>query len=113
MAASARRFMTVVSFAGWAMLLALALYGAAMGWLWFKQEKLLFAPDVLAANHPLARAPDIHELTIDVPGATLSALHPRLPAPKGVVFFCMATAAAWRAGSSTPSFTVARITTSS
>ena len=87
MAASARRFMTVVSFAGWAMLLALALYGAAMAWLWFKQEKLLFAPDVLAASHPLAKAPDIHELTIDVPGATLSALHLRLPAPKGVVFF--------------------------
>lgn len=79
--------MTVVSFAGWAMLLALALYGAAMAWLWFKQEKLLFAPDVLAASHPLAKAPDIHELTIDVPGATLSALHLRLPAPKGVVFF--------------------------
>ena len=87
MAASARRFMTVVSFAGWAMLLALALYGAAMAWLWFKQEKLLFAPDVLAASHPLAKAPDIHELTIDVPGAQLSALHLRLPAPKGVVFF--------------------------
>jgi len=30
MAASARRFITVVSFAGWAMLLALALYGAAV-----------------------------------------------------------------------------------
>jgi len=58
-----------------------------MARLWFKQEKLLFAPDVLAASHPLAKAPDIHELTIDVPGAQLSALHLRLPAPKGVVFF--------------------------
>ena len=79
--------MTVVSFAGWALLLALALYGAAMTWLWFKQEKLLFAPDVLVANHPLAAAPDIHELTIEVPGAKLSALHLRLPNPKGGVFF--------------------------
>ena len=87
MAAATRRYMTVINIALGALLLVLLLYGAAMTWLWFKQEKLLFAPDVLAANHLLAKAPDIHELTIDVPGAQLSALHLRLPAPKGVVFF--------------------------
>ena len=65
----------------------LALYLAALGWLWFKQEKLLFAPDVLAADFRLATAPDIHEMAIDVPGARLSALHLKLPNPKGVVFF--------------------------
>ena len=68
-------------------LAGLLLYGGALGWLWFSQEKLLFVPDVLPADQPLARSPDIHELTIDVPGARLSALHLRLADPKGVVFF--------------------------
>ncbi|MBK9574616.1 MAG: alpha/beta fold hydrolase [Rhodoferax sp.] len=68
-------------------MLALTLYGAVLGWLWFSQEKLLFVPTVLPADRPLAQAPDIHEVTIDVAGARLSALHLRLPNPKGVVFF--------------------------
>ena len=68
-------------------LAGLALYGGALAWLWFRQEKLLFAPTVLPAAQPLTQAPDIHEVTIDVPGARLSALHLRLPEPKGVVFF--------------------------
>jgi pimeloyl-ACP methyl ester carboxylesterase len=63
------------------------LYLLALTWLWFRQEKLLFAPDVLPADFQLAKAADIHELRIDVPGASLSALHLRLPNPKGVVFF--------------------------
>jgi hypothetical protein len=67
--------------------LCCVLYLAALAWLWFKQEKLLFAPTVLAADYRLATAPDIHELAIDVPGARLSALHLKLPNPKGVVFF--------------------------
>lgn len=69
------------------LLSALMFYGGALAWLWFSQEKLLFAPDVLPADQPLARSADIHEVTIDVPGAKLSALHLRLPDPKGVVFF--------------------------
>ena len=67
--------------------LCCVLYLAALAWLWFRQEKLLFAPTVLAADYRLATAPDIHELGIDVPGAKLSALHLKLPNPKGVVFF--------------------------
>jgi pimeloyl-ACP methyl ester carboxylesterase len=67
--------------------LCCVLYLAALAWLWFRQEKLLFAPTVLAADYRLATAPDIHELSIDVPGAKLSALHLKLPNPKGVVFF--------------------------
>ncbi len=70
-----------------ALALALMLYAAALAWLWWGQEKLLFAPTVLPAGLPLAKAPDIHETSIAVPGARLSALHLRLPAPKGVVFF--------------------------
>ncbi len=65
----------------------LVLYLGALAWLWFRQEKLLFAPDVLPADYQLAKAADIHEVSIPVPGATLSALHLRLPNPKGVVFF--------------------------
>ena len=68
-------------------LTGLAVYLGALAWLWFSQEKLLFAPDVLPADRALAQAPDIHEVAIDVPGARLSALHLRLPNPKGVVFF--------------------------
>lgn len=67
--------------------MCLVLYGLALAWLWFQQEKLLFAPTVLRTDHRLATAPDVHEVTIDVPGARLSALHLRLPKPKGLVFF--------------------------
>ena len=65
----------------------LALYVAVLGLLWFRQESLLFAPTVLPAKHVLATAADIHEVSIPVDGAQLSALHLRLPKPRGVVFF--------------------------
>jgi uncharacterized protein len=65
----------------------LALYGAALAFLWWRQESLLFYPEPLPANHPLATAPDIREHRIDVDGAQLSVLQLKLPDPKGVVFF--------------------------
>src|SRR5437868_2788900 len=64
-----------------------AAYTAAIGWLWLRQERLLFEPTPLPADHVLCTDPDVHELTIDVPGARLSALHLRLPQPRGVVLF--------------------------
>ncbi|MDB5873812.1 MAG: hypothetical protein JWQ07_3254, partial [Ramlibacter sp.] len=64
-----------------------AVYTAAIGWLWFRQERLLFEPTPLPADHVLSNDADVHELTIDVPGAQLSAAHLRLSAPRGVVFF--------------------------
>jgi uncharacterized protein len=64
-----------------------AVYTAAVGWLWLRQERLLFEPTPLPADHLLTAGPDVHELTIDVPGARLSAAHLRLPDPRGVVFF--------------------------
>jgi len=67
--------------------LGLVLYAAALTWLWFQQEQLLFAPTVLPADNSWALARDVNEVVIDVPGARLSALHLRLPNPKGVVFF--------------------------
>jgi uncharacterized protein len=69
------------------------LYGLVLGWLWFAQEKLIFMPTVLPANAVLSQRPDVREVVVSVPGisgepgAQLSALHLKLPAPKGVVFF--------------------------
>jgi len=67
--------------------LCVVLYLMALAWVWFRQEKLLFAPTVLAADYPLATAPDMHEVAVDVPGVRLPALHLKQPNAKGVVFF--------------------------
>ena len=64
-----------------------AAYTAVIGWLWFRQEKLLFEPTVLDPDLPLNDAPDVHERWIEVPGARLSAAGLRLAHPRGVVFF--------------------------
>lgn len=87
MSARRPRLMTLATTVLLVALVGLALYAGALAWLWMRQEKLLFAPTVLPAGQPLAQAADIHEVAIDVPGARLSALHLRLPEPKGVVFF--------------------------
>ena len=64
-----------------------AVYTAAIGWLWFRQERLLFEPTPLPPDQPLIDDADVHERWIEVPGARLSAAHLRLPEPRGVVFF--------------------------
>ena len=87
MSARRPRLMTLATTVLLVALVCLALYAGALAWLWVRQEKLLFAPTVLPAGQRLAQAADIHEVAIDVPGARLSALHLRLPEPKGVVFF--------------------------
>ena len=87
MVAARPRFMTAAVVVLVAVAICLALYAAVLAWLWFQQEKLLFAPAVLPANQVLALAPDVHEVAVDVPGARLSALHLRLPQPRGVIFF--------------------------
>lgn len=66
---------------------ALACYALVLALLWWRQESLLFYPVPLPADHPLASAPDIHERTVDVPGARLSVLHLQRPGARGVVFF--------------------------
>ena len=60
---------------------------AALGWIYLRQERLIFQPDILPADHAFTLGADVHEEQLTVPGATLSALHLRLPAPRGVVFF--------------------------
>jgi len=68
-------------------LMLLLAYGVAMVWLYWRQEQLLFQPEPLAAGHRFELGADVQDLRLDVPGATLSALHLRLPRPKGLVFF--------------------------
>lgn len=87
MAADRRPAMSWGAAALGTMALVAAVYGVVLAALWWGQEKLLFLPTVLPGDHVLAKTSDIHELRIAVPGAQLSALHLRLPDPKGVVFF--------------------------
>jgi uncharacterized protein len=63
------------------------LYVAALAFLWWRQESLMFYPVRLPADYALATAPDIQERTVQVPGARLSVLQLKLPQPKGVIFF--------------------------
>jgi pimeloyl-ACP methyl ester carboxylesterase len=64
-----------------------AVYTAAIGWLWLRQERLLFEPTALPDDFVLTTEPDVHESWIEVPGARLSAAQLRLPDSRGVVFF--------------------------
>lgn len=71
-----------------AVLLAIgALYAGAVGWLYFRQERLLFEPDKLPPDEPICRDPDTREFFVDVPGARLSGAHLRVANPRGVFFF--------------------------
>jgi len=62
-------------------------YALVLAALWFGQERLLFRPAPLPAEHRFVLGDDVHETWVDVPGARLNALHLRLPHPDGVVFF--------------------------
>lgn len=66
---------------------AAASYAAAIGWLWWRQEKLLFEPRPLDPDDRLCDDTDVHERWVDVPGARLSCVQLRRPDPRGVVFF--------------------------
>lgn len=67
--------------------LGAALYGAAIAWLWFRQERLLFEPAPLPQHQALSDDPDVHEFMVDVPGARLSVAQLKLPDARGVVFY--------------------------
>jgi uncharacterized protein len=66
---------------------ALIVVLGAAGYLWFFQERLLMRPTVLPPSTVLAKAPDVSEVAVPVPGATLSALHLKRPGSKGLVFY--------------------------
>ena len=66
--------------------------GGLLGALYLRQERLLFVPEPLAQDVPLARgrpgdAQWVEEVRIPVAGAELHALHVRHPAPRGLIFF--------------------------
>jgi alpha-beta hydrolase superfamily lysophospholipase len=64
-----------------------SVYAVLLALLWIGQERLIFLPSPLPADHHFDFGPDVHEAWIDVPGARLHALHLRLPRPDGVVFY--------------------------
>ena len=70
-----------------ALTLIAALYAALLALIWLGQERLIFLPTPLPADHALAREPGVRERFVAVDGARLSVLELRLPDPKGVVFF--------------------------
>lgn len=61
-------------------------YVLLAGAVYFKQESLIFRPAPLPADHRFD-IPGIEEIKVPVDGATLSAIHLRLPEPAGLVFF--------------------------
>jgi len=81
------RLRTMLLVAAGAAGVALSLYIAVLALLWWGQERLLFLPTVLPADHHFGHGADVHEAWVEVPGARLNALHLRLPRPDGVVFF--------------------------
>ena len=66
---------------------AAAVYTAAIGYLWVRQERLLFEPTLLDPDQKLVEDADVIERWVDVPGARLSCAQLKRPNPRGVVFF--------------------------
>ncbi|MBL8471774.1 MAG: alpha/beta hydrolase [Rhodocyclaceae bacterium] len=66
---------------------ALLIYVCVLAWLYFRQEYLLFPGKPLPPDYRFDVPADVQEVRLPVAGATLSALHLRLPQPAGVVFF--------------------------
>jgi pimeloyl-ACP methyl ester carboxylesterase len=64
-----------------------AVYACAIGYLWLRQERLLFEPDLLGADEPICTDADTEEIFLEVPGARLSVAHLKHANPRGVFFF--------------------------
>ncbi len=62
-------------------------WAVLVGALYLWQERLLFQPLPLPQSYPFAYGSDVREVSVEVPGARLNALHLTLPRPRGVVFF--------------------------
>jgi uncharacterized protein len=63
------------------------LYAALLALVWWQQERLIFQPSPLPAEHRFDVGADVHEAWVDVPGARLHALHLRNRQARGVVFY--------------------------
>ncbi|MCW5634951.1 MAG: alpha/beta fold hydrolase [Rubrivivax sp.] len=73
----------------WSVPLTLAAaYAALLLLLWFAQEKLIFLPQKLAADHRFDFGADVHEAWVPrEDGVRLHALHLKLPNADGVAFY--------------------------
>lgn len=86
-ASTQRRWATIVRRSVFSIVgIGALVYALIVAFVYFRQEKLIFQPSPLAADHQFSIA-DVQEVKVPVDGAELSALHLRLPDPKGVVFF--------------------------
>lgn len=63
------------------------LLAAGLLWIWLRQERMLFYPSPLQADHRFDFGADVEEVQIPVAGAVLSGLHLRQGTPKGLVFY--------------------------
>jgi uncharacterized protein len=70
-----------------AALFAALLYATLLALVWWQQERLIFLPSPLPAEHRFDFGADVHEAWVEVPGARLHALHLRNALPRGVVFY--------------------------
>jgi pimeloyl-ACP methyl ester carboxylesterase len=68
-------------------LLLAVFYALLLALVWWQQERLVFVPTALPADHRFAFGADVHEVWVEVPGARLHGLHLRNTAPRGLVFF--------------------------
>jgi hypothetical protein len=64
-----------------AAVIASGAYLALLTWIYCCQERLIFRPEPLPLAHRFV-LDDVHEVSIDVGGETLSALHLQLPNPQ-------------------------------
>lgn len=62
-------------------------YAGLLAVVWWAQERLIFLPQRLPAEHRYPLPPDVHERWVDVPGARLNALHLQQPGARGLVFY--------------------------
>ena len=69
------------------LLAACVLYALVCLLLYFQQERLIFFPTVLPADHRYAFGVPFEEISLPVDGATLNMVHFQAANPKGVVFY--------------------------
>ncbi|NLZ40275.1 MAG: alpha/beta hydrolase [Comamonadaceae bacterium] len=67
--------------------IAAFVYGSLLAALYLLQERIIFLPERLPAQHRFDFGADVHERWIEVPGARLNALHLKSPSARGIVFY--------------------------
>ena len=68
-------------------MLALLGYASIVGALYLAQERIIFPGTKLPPDHKFSFDQPYREVQVEVPGASLNALHITQPAPRGLLFF--------------------------